>query len=126
MFDYLMFFVARGIGVSMIFPYFCIYIRLIRVGYVPVVLWYCFEGGRRAGNWLDLGIGIAFVVFGRCVLDGKPGVFPSRHEPYSQSLSSSPYREKSVFLESKHSTHVGSNVFLLNRQTYNKGYTFDT
>ena len=35
-------------------------------------------------TWVHSGTGIVFVVLGRRMLDGRPGVFPERHEPYSQ------------------------------------------
>ena len=61
-----------------------IYTARHRVG--SLVLWYGFEGGRKAGNYMGSSIGIVFVVLGRRIFDGKPGVFPARHEPCSQSL----------------------------------------
>ena len=39
----------------------------------------------KAGAFLGSGIGIVFVVLGRRILDGTPGVFPARREPCSQS-----------------------------------------
>ena len=60
------------------------------------------------------------VVFGRRILDGKPGAFLARHEPCSQS----PSRTRGIKLLSfisKQTSHVSPNEYLLNRQT-NKGY----
>ena len=39
-----------------------------------LVLWYCLEWPWKAGNYLGTGTGIVFVLLGRRMLDGKPGV----------------------------------------------------
>ena len=43
------------------------------------MLWYCFVWGWKPGNYPGSGTGVVFVVLGRRILGGKPGVFPERH-----------------------------------------------
>ena len=56
---------------------------------IPQFSHYCYDNtlrGLKAGNYLGSGIGIVFAVLGKRILNGKPGGFPARHEPFALSL----------------------------------------
>ena len=102
------------------------------------MLWYCFEWGWTAGNYLGSSIGIVFavpVVLERRILDRNPGFFPARHEPCSQSPSVTKailyYTTVCMYciaallpfkFSKQYISHVSPNEYLLNYwQTYSNG-----
>ena len=72
----------------------------------------------KAGNYLDTGIGIVFVVLGRRILDGKPGVSGRGTSP-GLVFHRAGHNKAAVFNIYASST---SNENLLNRLTWQRGY----